>query len=103
MGAHFRVPIRVLAGWGEVWAALPGGQPLYLASAEGSILYDEVDWSEPSALALGSEARGASAQMRERAETVAVPMAAATESLNVAAAGAVILFEAARQRRNASG
>lgn len=101
MGAHFRVPIRILAGWEAVWGALPSGQPLYLASAEGSIPYDEVDWSEPSALALGSEAHGASSQMRERAETVAVPMAAATESLNVAAAGAVILFEAARQRRKA--
>ena len=103
MGAHFRVPIRILAHWEEVWAALPTGQPLYLASAEASTPYDEVDWSEPSTLALGSEAHGASSQMRERAETVAVPMAAATESLNVAAAGAVILFEAARQRRNAGG
>lgn len=101
MGAHFRVPIRILAGWEAVTDALPSGQPLYLASAEGSLQYDEVDWGKPSALALGSEARGASSQMRERAETVAVPMAAATESLNVAAAGAVILFEAARQRRNA--
>ena len=103
MGAHFRVPIRVLAQWEAVRAALPSGQPLYLASAEGSIPYDEVDWSKPSALALGSEAHGASSQMRERAATVAVPMAAATESLNVAAAGAVILFEAARQRRGAGG
>ena len=103
MGAHFRVPIRILETWEAVWAALPTGQPLYLASAEGSAPYDEVDWSEPSTLALGSEAHGASSQMRERAETVAVPMAAATESLNVAAAGAVILFEAARQRRNAGG
>ena len=101
MGAHFRVPLRVLARWEAVWAALPGGQPLYLASAEGNILYDEVDWGKPSALVLGSEAHGASSQMRERAATVAVPMAAATESLNVAAAGAAILFEAARQRRGA--
>ena len=99
MGAHFRVPIRVLETWEAVRDALPAGQPLYLASAQGSILYDEVDWSEPSALVLGSEAHGASSQMQERAKTVAVPMAAATESLNVAAAGAVILFEAARQRR----
>ncbi len=101
MGAHFRVPIRALQDWDAVWAALPSGQPLYLASAEGSILYDEVDWGEPSALALGSEAHGASSQMRGRAAAVTVPMSAATESLNVAAAGAVILFEAARQRRNA--
>ncbi len=97
MGAHFRVPIRAL----QDWAALPAGQTLYVASAEGAIRYDEVDWGEPSALVLGSEAHGVSSQMRERAAAVAVPMAAATESLNVAAAGAVMLFEAARQRRNA--
>lgn len=99
MGAHFRVPIHILARWEAVWASLPSNQSLYLASAEGSILYDEVDWSEPAALVLGSEARGASSQLRDSAAEVAIPMAAATESLNVAAAGAAILFEAARQRR----
>ena len=101
MGAHFRVPIRILAHWEAVRAALPAGQLLYVASADGSILYDEVDWSQPSALVLGSEARGASSPMREKAAAIAIPMAAATESLNVAAAGAVILYEAARQRRKA--
>ena len=101
MGAHFRVPIRILAHWEAVRAALPTGQLLYVASADGSILYDEVDWSQPSALVLGSEARGASSPMREKAAAIAIPMAAATESLNVAAAGAVILYEAARQRRKA--
>ena len=101
MGAHFRVPIRILAHWEAVRAALPTGQSLYVASADGSILYDEVDWSQPSALVLGSEARGASSPLREKAAAIAIPMAAATESLNVAAAGAVILYEAARQRRKA--
>lgn len=99
MGAHFRVPIRVLSSWEAVWAALPARQSLYVACAESGIMYDEVDWSKPAALAVGSEARGAGSQVRERAAAVAIPMAAATESLNVAAAGAVILFEAARQRR----
>ena len=83
-------------------AALPTGQSLYLASAQGSILYDEVDWRNPSALVLGSEAHGASSQLQEKAAAIAIPMAAATESLNVAAAGAVILYEAARQRRKPS-
>ncbi len=99
MGAHFRVPIRILPRWEAVMAALPAGQSLYVASAQGSILYDEVDWRTPSALVLGSEAHGASSQLQDRAAAIAIPMAAATESLNVAAAGAVILYEAARQRR----
>ena len=99
MGAHFRVPIRVLAQWQAVWALLPAGQTLYVAGAQGSVLYDDVDWGKPSVLVVGSEAHGVSSPPRERGTTVAIPMAAATESLNVAAAGAVILFEAARQRR----
>ncbi len=101
MGAHFRVALRALAHWQTVSAMLSAGQSLYVACAQGRVLYDDVDWSRPSALVLGSEARGASSQIWDRATTVAIPMAAATESLNVAAAGAVILFEAARQRRKA--
>ena len=101
MGAHFRVALRSLSHWDAVWAMLPAGQSLYVACAQGRVLYDDVDWSRPSALVLGSEARGASSQLWEKATAIAIPMAAATESLNVAAAGAVILFEAARQLRKA--
>lgn len=101
MGAHFRVPLRTLENWDALGTLLSAGQSLYLASAQGDLRYDEVDWSRPSALVLGSEAHGASPQVRAGAATVAIPMAAATESLNVAAAGAAILFEAARQRRTA--
>jgi TrmH family RNA methyltransferase len=54
------------------------------------------------ALIIGGEAAGAGAVARRRAQPVAIPMARATESLNAAVAGAVILFEAARQRRMAS-
>ena len=102
MGAHFRAPLRLLPHWEALWATLPAGQSLYVACAHGRILYDDVDWSRPSALVVGSEARGASSQIRARATSIAIPMTAATESLNVAAAAAVILFEAARQRRKAS-
>lgn len=101
MGAHFRAPLRTLENWDALGTLLSEGQSLYVASAQGGLRYDEVDWSRPSALVLGSEAHGASAQVGAGAATVAIPMAAATESLNVAAAGAVILFEAARQRRTA--
>ncbi len=99
MGAHFRLPIRVLAQWQAVWEILSAEQTLYVACAEGRVLYDDVDWGKPSVLVLGNEAHGSSSQIREKGTTVAIPMAAMTESLNVAAAGAIILFEAARQRR----
>jgi RNA methyltransferase, TrmH family len=49
---------------------------------------------------VGHEARGVPIDEPTRsAAGVAIPMAAGIESLNVAMAGTVLLFEAARQRR----
>jgi TrmH family RNA methyltransferase len=62
--------------------------------------YAEFDWRKPVALVVGGEAAGAGERIRSSIErTVSIPMAAGVESLNVAAATAVLLFEAARQRR----
>lgn len=99
MSAHFRLPIRSCAVWEEVEALLPAAMSCYLADARASVAYDEVDWREPSALIVGNEAHGASAEARRRGQAIAIPMRGAVESLNVAIAGSVILFEAARQRR----
>jgi TrmH family RNA methyltransferase len=52
------------------------------------------------AFLLGNEGSGLSAGLLEVAtQTVAIPMPGRAESLNVAAAAAVCLFEAVRQRR----
>jgi TrmH family RNA methyltransferase len=102
MGAHFRLPIRTVASWEEM-AAWLGAQRFYLADASGPLDYDKVDWRVATTLAVGGEANGASAWIRERATSIRIPMMRATESLNAAVAGSIILFEAARQRRqNAS-
>lgn len=103
MGAHFRIPIRVLENWDEAAALLDLTQPLYLAEAGSESDYDRVDWTAAATIAVGGEANGASAWVRQRALAITIPMQAATESLNAAVAGSVILFEAARQRRYATG
>lgn len=97
MGAHFRVPV-IEMDWPQV-AAYCAGLRVYLADSSGDTAYDAADWSAGWALVIGSEAHGAS----EAAQTLAaarvyIPMAAETESLNAAAAAAVLLFEAQRQR-----
>jgi TrmH family RNA methyltransferase len=102
MGAHFRLPLLMCDTWEAVEATLDPRQQLYLAETGAAQLYDQVDWTAPVALIIGGEAAGAGAVARRRAQPVAIPMARATESLNAAVAGAVILFEAARQRRMAS-
>ncbi|NWG16743.1 MAG: RNA methyltransferase [Chloroflexi bacterium] len=97
MGAHFRVPI-IKAGWETITTACRG-LTVYLADSAGQIGYHQADWTADWALIIGGEARGAGDEaMRLAHARISIPMAAATESLNAAAAAAVILFEAARQR-----
>ncbi|MBI5666451.1 MAG: RNA methyltransferase [Chloroflexi bacterium] len=97
MGAHFRVPVTE-----RDWSAIGvycRRLTVYLAEGKGSLVYHRVDWTAPWALIIGSEAHGAGGEAERLAQQrVTIPMAAATESLNAAAAAAIILFEAARQR-----
>lgn len=100
MGAHFRIPIREGLSWDEV-LPLVEGMEVYVAEAEGDMAYDEVNWHKPSALLVGGEAEGASVAGLLRADTtIRIPMVKRVESLNAGVAGSIILFEAARQRRN---
>ena len=65
--------------------------------------YDAVDYTQPTALVLGAEAKGLRHLVRERCDRVVrIPMAGPVESLNVSVAAGVVLFEAARQRRLAA-
>lgn len=97
MGAHFRLPI-VEADWGEM-AGYLDGVAVYLADGRAERAYTDVDFCQRWALVIGNEAHGARRAARLKPTPIAIPMAADSESLNAAAACAVILFEAARQRR----
>ena len=103
MGAHFRLPLRVCQTWPAIHALLPPGLAFYLAQAHAPLAYDTVVWSLPAALIVGGEASGASAAAYELAQPIAIPMHGQVESLNAAMAGTIILFEAARQRRQLTG
>ncbi len=61
------------------------------------------DLCKPTALILGNEARGLSMEEWQDAEGIGVPMISGVESLNVAVAGSVLLFEAFRQRYSRNG
>lgn len=98
MGAHFRLALRQCATWDEVMGMV-GDLPLFVADAQATLAYDQVDWQRPAGLILGNEANGPSPAARRAAHPIAIPMPGDMESLNVAIAGSVILFEAARQRR----
>lgn len=101
MGAHFRLPLLRCTDWATVDALLPAAMRWYLADAHAATSYDAINWRQPCAIVVGSEAHGPGAEARQRSSAIMIPMAGSTESLNAAVAGSVILFEAARQRRAA--
>jgi RNA methyltransferase, TrmH family len=80
------------------------GYNLRGAVAHGGTPHTEVDWVGRSALVLGNEASGLNDSVTGRlSELVTVPMVGSAESLNVAIAGAVLCFEALRQRSMFAG
>jgi RNA methyltransferase, TrmH family len=100
MGAHFRLPIVGDQPWDAIAGRLAGYQ-VWLADSHGEYLYDEVNWSGPVGLILTGETSGGSREANELCRgRVAIPMPGGAESLNVAAATAILLFEIARQRRH---
>ncbi|MDD6798834.1 MAG: 23S rRNA (guanosine(2251)-2'-O)-methyltransferase RlmB [Firmicutes bacterium] len=73
---------------------------LWIYAAEvGGNLYYETDFDSPAAIIFGSEGSGVSRLLKDKSDfTVTIPMYGLVNSLNVSAAAAVILCEAARQR-----
>jgi 23S rRNA (guanosine2251-2'-O)-methyltransferase len=66
----------------------------------GELLYDEVDYRGPTALVIGGEGEGIRRLVLEGCDQVVrIPMEGRIASLNAAAAGTVVLYEALRQRR----
>jgi TrmH family RNA methyltransferase len=60
----------------------------------------DVDWCEPVALLVGNEGAGLPEEVERSADArIRIPMASGIESLNAAAAAAVLFYEAARQRK----
>jgi TrmH family RNA methyltransferase len=100
MGAHFALQIHEgvdLAGLIERYR----GTVVAAVGNAARSLYS-VDLRREVALLFGNEGAGLSARLREAAHLrVSIPMPGRVESLNVAAAAAVCLFERVRQRQRA--
>jgi 23S rRNA (guanosine2251-2'-O)-methyltransferase len=65
--------------------------------------YDQFDLTGNCVLVLGGEGTGLHDLVRRTCDhLLRIPMAGGVSSLNVSAAGAVVLYEAFRQRRNAA-
>jgi TrmH family RNA methyltransferase len=100
MGGTFRLPIAARGTLAEVVAAARDEQIRVVAAVpRGGTPLSRLDLTEPTAIILGAEGAGVSETTLVAAqETVSIPMQPPVESLNVAVAAALILYEASRQR-----
>jgi TrmH family RNA methyltransferase len=99
LGTVFTLPVAI-AATPEVLAWLRSrGLRIIAARVDGSVPYAEADLTGPVALVLGSEAHGLTAAWSGSDVTaIRLPMRGRADSLNVAAAAAVLFYEARRQR-----
>jgi 23S rRNA (guanosine2251-2'-O)-methyltransferase len=91
--------VRNLADW--LLAAKEDGAWIYGADAEAEAVYTDTDLAGGKVvLVLGSEGEGLRPRVADCCDAlVSIPVGGAVGSLNVAAAAAILLFEATRQRR----
>ncbi len=104
MGSTFRLPVWFGPGYSEAisWCTTHNIQSV-CADVHATSTYEEIDLAKPSALVLGPESNGLSQSEINEADTaVRIPMQEPAESLNVAVATGILLYDAARQRREIS-
>ncbi len=87
VGAIFRVP---LVGWDEV------PEPRVALVAHGGASFTELDLAGPVTFVLGAEREGLPDKLVAQSHKVTIGLPGEAESLNVAAAGAIALYEASR-------
>jgi RNA methyltransferase, TrmH family len=96
MGAHFGVEVYERIDLVALAHAFPGRVLVTQMQAAKTVF--NTDLTGKVALVFGNEGAGVSEALMQCAQAaMAIPMSAATESLNVAAAAAVCLFERVRQ------
>jgi TrmH family RNA methyltransferase len=100
VGSHFHLPVIVERDLDAVFSALvAAGVTILAADGGGDAELFSTDLTGPVAWVMGNEAHGLPEEVRQlSSRLVSIPIHGAAESLNLATAAAVCLYETARQR-----
>jgi TrmH family RNA methyltransferase len=99
LGTVFTLPLAVATTADVLDWLREHGLRVVVARVDGSVPYTDVDLTGSVSLVLGSEAHGLTAEWSGSDMTaVRLPMRGRADSLNVAAAAAILFYEARRQR-----
>ncbi|MGA1475290.1 MAG: TrmH family RNA methyltransferase [Prochlorothrix sp.] len=105
VGQWFRLPMATVPDLvTQLHGAKAAGMQIVATTLQATQTHWDLDWRVPTVVVLGNEGAGLSAEVLAVADRqVRIPLAAGVESLNVALAGAVLLYEALRQESRESG
>lgn len=91
-GAPLFLPLRQ-GSWEELTELVRSNQmTVYVADVEGKEL-QEASFEKPLALVLGHETLGPSAHAKKLGQAITIPMESSMESLNVASAAAILMYQ----------
>ncbi|AKG20900.1 TrmH family RNA methyltransferase [Calothrix sp. 336/3] len=98
-GQWFRLPMAVSEDLKvTINQAKTAGMQVVGTLPSAELTYWQIDWRKPSVILLGNEGAGLSAELAAMADvSVKIPLSPGVESLNVAIAAALLLYEAQRQ------
>lgn len=99
VGCLFTVPVATGSSPEILDFLKTAGFQIAGAALGGSVRYDTVDYSGPTAIVMGTEATGLTDLWKEGADClVEIPMRGAIDSINVSVAASILIFEGLRQR-----
>jgi len=100
-GSIFAIPVVAEPDATQAVSALSdGGLRVLATTLDGDLSLDDADLSGPTAWLFGPESHGLPAELTEMAaDRIRIPMAGGAESLNVAAAAAICLYQSAKAHR----
>lgn len=100
-GAVFTVPVVLNSVEETVKFCKNRGIKTFATTPEAKVAYAEANFNQGSAIVLGAEDKGLSAEwLKDADEKIKITMRGQIDSLNVSICAAVILFEAIRQRES---
>lgn len=99
MGSAFRLPLLSATAADAIAQAHDAGLQVVAAVGHGHTSMHDVDFTPPTMILLGSEGQGLAPALLDASDVrVSIPMTRPVESLNVAVAAALLVYEARRQR-----
>lgn len=104
MGSFFNIDIRNNFTYEQLEETKKQGFSLCAgALLSDSKVYTETDFTNPYIIVVGNEANGVSDEILSICEHIIIPIYGGAESLNVAVACSIMMYEAVRQRKYSGG